>query len=334
MKQALVGAAVAALLLIAPTSQAQAVHASDVVSDHSDPLREGAHDVVIDGVRIWYRVAGTSGIPVIFLHGGPGSFSHDFATLAGPALETSLRMVYLDQRGSGHSERPWTGEYSILRLVEDIEGVRQVLRAPRIALIGHSFGGALALEYGAKYPNHVSRLVLVGGLSDAAASGRTMCRRLAETNPVAYARAAADSANRSRPGGCNVTAGLQGADLNEFFMANMYPDPAVRTVRDSVARLSGLRNTGELQRALFAQGLLTYEFSAHQRLTMPVLIIAGQRDYQIGLEAQEELARRLPRARLVVYESGGHHMYLDEPERFSRDVRQFLASGHTSGRLE
>ncbi len=71
-------------------------------------------------------------------------------------------MVYYDQRGSGRSERPWSGGYSLERLVEDVEALRRELGAPSVALIGHSFGGTLALEYAAKYPERGSRMVLVG----------------------------------------------------------------------------------------------------------------------------------------------------------------------------
>src|SRR2546428_5925965 len=129
-------------------------------------LRDGPHQVVVNNVRLWYRVAGrlAPGVPpVVFLHGGPGQGSYHFAALVGPSLEHSLRMVYFDQRGSGNSERPWTGEYSMATLVEDIEGLRRELGVPQIALIGHSFGGTLALEYAATYPAHVARVVIVAG---------------------------------------------------------------------------------------------------------------------------------------------------------------------------
>src|SRR2546427_11510975 len=129
-------------------------------------LRDGPHQVVVNNVRLWYRVAGraAAGVPpVVFLHGGPGQGSYHFAALVGPYMERSLRMVYFDQRGSGNSERPWTGEYSMATLVEDIEGLRRELGVPQIALIGHSFGGTLALEYAAAYPTRVARLVIVAG---------------------------------------------------------------------------------------------------------------------------------------------------------------------------
>src|SRR2546426_5309377 len=150
------------LLVTVPAS----LRGQSIASAEVSGLRDGPHQVVINNVRLWYRVAGrpAAGVPpVVFLHGGPGQGSYHFAALVGPYLERSLRMVYFDQRGSGKSERPWTGEYSMATLVEDIEGLRRELGVPQIALIGHSFGGTLALEYAATYPAHVARVVIVAG---------------------------------------------------------------------------------------------------------------------------------------------------------------------------
>src|SRR3989454_1681595 len=150
------------LLVTVPAS----LRGQSIASAQISGLRDGPHQVVINNVRLWYRVSGrpAAGVPpVVFLHGGPGQGSYHFAALVGPYLERSLRMVYLDQRGSGKSERPWTGEYSMATLVEDIEGLRRELGVPQIALIGHSFGGTLALEYAATYPAHVARVGIVAG---------------------------------------------------------------------------------------------------------------------------------------------------------------------------
>ena len=231
------------LLLIAlPASLSAQATPSGGVSG----LRDGPHQVVINNVRLWYRVAGRAapGVPpVVFLHGGPGQGSYHFAALVGPSLEHSLRMVYFDQRGSGNSERPWTGEYSMATLVEDIEGLRRELGVQQIALIGHSFGGALALEYAAAYPARVARLVIVSSMWSMAVLGHYQCERIRAVYP-ALARAA-DSAAAGPDDRCQWFWNLPASQRTPLYEALMFPDSVVRARLDSTVAASHLPNTGE-----------------------------------------------------------------------------------------
>lgn len=296
----------------------------------ASPMADGAHDAVVHGVRLWYRVAGApGGTPVLFLHGGPGYNSHSFATLAGPALERGLRMIYLDQRGSGRSERPWTRQYALDTLVADLEALRAHLGVPQLALVGHSFGGTLALEYAARHPERVARMVLVAPASDIAAACAARVARLETAHPAALARARADTAGRGGTprDACDLAFNtLSGAEHARFNDAVMFPDSLVARRMADVDSASGLRNTGELSQALFGGGLLGYRFAGHARVTMPVLVVTGGHDAAIGMPAQEALARTLPAVRLSVYERAGHFVYLDEPARFTREVTAFLAA--------
>lgn len=294
-------------------------------------LATGEHDVVVNGVRLWYRVAGvgTPGTPpVVFLHGGPGYNSYSFAQIEGPLLEKQLRMVYLDQRGSGRSERPWTRDYKMSTLVEDVDALRRSLGVNQIALIGHSFGGTLALEYASAHPEHVSKLVLVDILYDALLQCRYRARGLAELRREAYARVAKDTVDSAgvRRSDCELEfRALRGADREAFSNEMMFPDSTRRKLQDSLDRASGLRNTGELSNAVFNAGLLRYQFTGFDRLTMPVLVIVGGQDKAVGGPPMRDLAKRLPHARLLELPKGGHFPYLEEPDAFAREVTGFLA---------
>jgi proline iminopeptidase len=298
----------------------------------SPALRGGPHEVTLNGVRIAYRVGGTAAStvpPIVFLHGGPGQGSAHFEVLTGPAMERTLRMVYLDQRGSGASERPASNDYAIATLVQDIEALPAELRAPTIALIGHSFGGILALEYAARFPDHVSHVVVAAGLWDAPLQCGFRKERLAALRPEAYARVRGDTLNRdgTRRSDCELEfVALRGEDRERFNTEMMFPDPAIATRMDSVNTTRDVRNTGEMSRALFQAGLLTYRFTAFDRVSMPVLVVAGAHDGAAGPPGQRELARRLPDARYVEFEKSGHFMYLDEPDRFASEVTAFVTA--------
>lgn len=278
----------------------------------------------MNGVRLWYRVAGRgSGVPVVFLHGGPGQGSQSFAKYAGPELEKGLRMVYLDQRRRGRSERPWNQAYSIDLIVDDLEKLRVAWGVPRLALIGQSFGTVIGMEYAARYPDRVSHLVLAAGVTDIRQAMDIQCARLEREDPEAFARArAALSEGDTRR--CNIFQAYEGAAFRAFLDRNMYPNPETQKLVDGADVEGGLKNTGEIGRALFAAGLMEYRFDKADRLTMPVLVIAGGKDFQAVAEPQRALAGRVPRGRYLEYPESGHFMFVEEPARFGRDVTAFI----------
>jgi proline iminopeptidase len=207
-----------------------------------------------------------------------------------------------------------------------------VLSVPKLALIAHSFGAVLALEYASKYPDHVSHLVIVSGLWDTKLQCALRLNRLAELRPEVYARARRDTIapDGTRRNDCDVEFHARGllddAERQRYNMEVMFPNPAVAARIDSVNTARAVRNTGELEGALFAAGLHRYRFTAFTRVTMPVLVVAGYLDGVTLPAGLRELARLLPRARFVEYEHSGHFVYLDEPDRFARETSAFILS--------
>jgi proline iminopeptidase len=276
-----------------------------------------------DGVQLWYRVAGPSnGLPVLFLHGGPGEGSQAMQALAGPALEDRIRMVYLDQRGSGQSERPADAKYYSLSLLEsDVDLVRRELGVQRIILLAHSAGTPIALEYAADHPGHVAGLILTGAVPDIPAVVDHLCDRLKAVHPELYANAVA----KKEPGRkCNPFAAFSDEQRQAFFDDNMFPDPKVRDRVDWLDHIPGVANSGQLGNALFSHGLMDYRFDRPQQITMPLLFIAGGRDFQTAIPPQRALAAKVRDGRVLVYPEAGHFMFADEPQRFARDVAAFV----------
>ncbi len=104
--------------------------------------------VDLRGHRTWYRATGDlrSGVvPLLALHGGPGSTHHYFAPLKGLAGERPV--VLYDQIGCGSSDRPRDVEWSVAVFREEVDAVRSQLGLDRIHLLGTSWGGMLALEH-------------------------------------------------------------------------------------------------------------------------------------------------------------------------------------------
>jgi proline iminopeptidase len=74
--------------------------------------------------------------------------------------------------------------------------------------------------------------------------------------------------------------------------------------------------------------ILCYRFSDYNRLTMPILIIAGKYDGAVGTQPAKVLAQNLPHARYLEYENSAHFPYEEEPGRFARDVSSFFTNGY------
>jgi proline iminopeptidase len=271
--------------------------------------------------------------PVIFLHGGPGvpDMRGDFQYF-GMLARDGFDVYLYDQVGSGRSSRLSDPRgYTLERDVADLEAIRERIRAERIVLIGHSYGGTLAAAYAASYPERVARMVLsFPGDPSPTAGGASMLFRLTtkeklgvyalllpprpmlaysllQVNPEA-AHAFADDPevdarqdriyNRTRPA-LHCRDKPPGPALHGLgFYANQYPQSATREPHtDFLPELEGQ--------------------------DIPALVIKGRCDYLSWSSAQEYL-EALPDARLLYLEGSGHNAYQDEPERYMAGVRAFV----------
>src|SRR5713226_5793968 len=113
------------------------------------------------GVLIYYKIIGR-GAPLMIVHGGPGA-SHDYLLPHLLPLARTNKLIFIDERGSGRSEKlEDASQYTVENMVEDVENVRQALGLGKISLLGHSYGGVLAQAYAFKYQQNLSHLILGG----------------------------------------------------------------------------------------------------------------------------------------------------------------------------
>ncbi|MEF9476594.1 alpha/beta hydrolase [Chryseobacterium sp. 1B4] len=110
-----------------------------------------------DHVKIKYKVSG-KGETCIYIPGGPGQGYPSFELMRGNNLEKNIRMIYMDQRGSGASGT--SDNYHLDKMIQDIEELRQHLKLEKVFLLAHSFGGIIAVNYAKKYPQHTKGIIL------------------------------------------------------------------------------------------------------------------------------------------------------------------------------
>ncbi|HEX2609651.1 MAG TPA: alpha/beta hydrolase, partial [Gemmatimonadales bacterium] len=117
-----------------------------------------------NGVHLFYRLEGHGTDTIVVLHGGPGLTSEGLRPDLKPLTKRHV-LLYFDQRGSGRSEMPDTLQLTAALMVDDLEMLRRAFRLERLTLLGHSWGGGLAILYASRHPERVQRLILVGPIA-------------------------------------------------------------------------------------------------------------------------------------------------------------------------
>jgi proline iminopeptidase len=164
-----------------------------------DPYDSGWREST-DGHRIWHaQSANPQGVPVVFLHGGPGSSTNpDHRRFFDPAF---YRIVLLDQRGCGRSTpRGEVRANTTSELVSDLERLRHELGIDRWLLFGGSWGSTLALAYAQAHPRAVSGLVLRGLFLASADELTWFLTGLSRFLPEAWSAFASGSEDQSSAG--------------------------------------------------------------------------------------------------------------------------------------
>lgn len=126
--------------------------------------------VPVGDVSLYSRDIGR-GQAIIVLHGGP-DFDHSYLLPDLDRLADAHRLIYYDQRGRGKSaDRVKPEDVTLASDVDDLDKVRQHFQLQSPALLGHSWGAVLALEYALRHPTRVSHLIL---MNPAPASARDL----------------------------------------------------------------------------------------------------------------------------------------------------------------
>src|SRR5205085_11848666 len=142
------------------------------------PQAQTGELITLRGKRLYVEVSGPQDAPaLLYLHGGPGSGAYDFTLYQGQRLSRRLRLVRIDQRGALRSDPLDEKEaFGLQDIIEDCEALRQHLGIKRWFVLGHSFGGYLAVRYALAYPNSVAGLLLESPSFDLAPSARSLLR--------------------------------------------------------------------------------------------------------------------------------------------------------------
>ena len=277
-----------------------------------------------DGRTLAYHRSGSG--PTLVCHpGGPGFSSRYLGDFAGLAAE--LELVLLDPRGTGGSDPALDSRgYAIDDYAADLEELRAHLGLERMLLLGHSHGGLAAIAYAARYPERVERLILAS--------------TLARHGPEQEAATQAALEERSgEPWYADALEAFEAEETGEFRDGRELMELCARMMPFYYARYGDrerahVESLADDQLCVDATRLWEKEIFEHHdlrpelaSLTMPTLVITGEKDFVTAPACAAELADRLPNAETVVLPGVGHMLFVEAREEFRRAVLAFCGVG-------
>jgi len=279
--------------------------------------------VVVNGSRLWYRIAG-HGTPLLLIPGGPGS-SHNYFYPGLERLADSFQLIYFDAFGRGQSDRAKSsGEYSLDRDIEDVEGLRKALGFDKIAVYGHSYGGVVAQGYALRYPQSLSRLILANTCHSAEmwqGCNDNWNNEIQNQYPEVWAELQeirAKGSVTSDPEYQKVQGRVPLCLL--YFYDPSYSNITVDTSPDVFNQIAGPDAN-----VVLGGDLASIDFRSRLReIQVPTLILAGRFDRVAMPRFSMQFRTFMPDAQFVLFEKSGHLPFIEEPELHDSIVRKFL----------
>lgn len=272
-----------------------------------------------DSVQLFVKRAG-KGVPVLFIHGGPGSNSAYFEQTGGNVFEKDAQLIYLDQRGCGRSSNAASKDYSLQRVINDFEEVRKALGIQQWIIMPHSFGGILATEYAYRFPASIKAMVYLNCTIDITSSANSGIKKTLELlpnlkkNEVEYL--------------LNDTVKLTDRWFNAFWHLDqhgkrysLFFDSKENDSIHSQVTINAAKHW-EMQQHVWNNPEYFVNFAPKtSKIKVPVLIIGGTRDFTIGVDHPNLM--QFPKGK-VKYVTGGHAPYMEHREELYKAVAPFL----------
>ena len=270
-----------------------------------------------DKVNLYIKQSGHE-VPCIFVHGGPGEGSLDFEVLGGNTLEDFMSIVYFDQRGSARSEGDEETDYSINRLVEDMEEIRMKLGISKWIVMAHSFGGIIATNYVHKYGRFVDKLIL---LNSTISIGESFKEQIYYGEKLL-----SDEELKSVDGKSYMEKWQQIVTIlleKQIFYKLQYKEynnfAKLREVSNTIDSFNGTMSN----QAFSNKEYFNSYFDITKEITIPVLVIAGDEDYAVGPNHHENF--KFPNMKTKVL-SGKHMLYMENQEEVKSVIEEFVKS--------
>ena len=277
--------------------------------------------VSINGMALNYQRRPGSGPDVVLVHGFATNLAFWFFRIA-PLLARNFRLTMYDLRGHGQSDMPPSG-YTTDDMAADLHGLLDRLEIRRVHLVGHSYGGAVALHYTVLHPERVTSLTL----ADSRIRAFQPTQRLADwphadvwrskLKELAPSNSLDDLEMGHQVLEVLAEAKIQGKELTNT--ADGVFSPFGFSSRTAERWLQLLRTTTARSDFTAIAGLTSEKIS---QVNCPVLALFGE--FSPCLPSCNELRQHLFSCRVVIVPRSGHFHPMVKPAFFTRNLRKFL----------
>jgi pimeloyl-ACP methyl ester carboxylesterase len=271
------------------------------------------HSKAVGGLTFHYVTWGPESAPPLVLLHGLTSHARSWDAL-GRELSGSRRVIALDQRGHGDSDRAPDGDYRVATMAGDVAGFVDAIGLERFELLGLSMGGRVGIAYAGAHAARIERLCIVDIGPDIHPPGMERIRRMMAVSPerIGSEEEVVELARRANP-----RAPEAGLRERVRHAVRHLPDGGLewkydKALRDMM-RHGGRRETIDLWEPL-------------RRITAPTLLVRGADSDVLSTEVAKRMIEALPDGRLVEIPGAGHPVPMDQPEAFARAVRAFLGT--------
>ena len=284
----------------------------------ANPSKPRDEFVEVNDLKLHYREWGDSRSrhALLMLH-GYASTSEMWTDVA-TDLAREFRVIALDMRGYGQSDRAEDMDYTRATQLEDLEAFVDAVGLRSLTLVGHSMGGALAICYAAEHPEVVTALVVVEAAPEVLRSGIEGVRRLLLTGDGFDSVDAAVEAFRAY----QPYASTDQLERRVHSVLKMNEDGRLVWDFDEAFRDPQIRPPEPDP----GQRRLSDLWDSADRVQCPTMIIRGQDTDMLTPEAIQRLHRRIAGSRVSLIEDAGHHVPTDQPASLALNIREFLQS--------
>ncbi|MFS8114212.1 proline iminopeptidase-family hydrolase [Rhizobium jaguaris] len=289
---------------------------------------EARHDIEVDGHKVVAYSFGGGPETVFCLNGGPGLPCDYLREAHSCLIDKGYRVVAFDQLGTGASDRPTdNGLWTIGRYVEETETVRKVLGLGKVHMLGHSWGGWLAIDYALTYPENLQTLILEDTVADMPHLISELERLRAALGPetVAMMQKHEAQGTYTHP---EYLAAVTILNYRHVCRMPEWPAPVRRSLDDwNMGPYETMQGPNEF---LYIGNLKDWNrIPDLPRLTMPVLITTGEHD-ELTPACALRMKLALRKVELKVFANASHMPFYENPNDYYPTLLGFLSRHRAS----